>query len=324
MYFCIFKSKYFLLMKNYNALLLFLLLFVAHAGAQHTFTFATRPAAHPDSAACDLKMDVYQPAQPRGDGACVVYVFGGGFVVGARDDSASVKACRALADKGFVVASIDYRLYLPHAPKVSLLKAYTLFDTAITWAVEDCSDAIRYLCSHAGELHIDTSRIVLTGSSAGAITVLQTDYCRCNALPAAAALPQGFRPAAVLTYSGGIFCRNGKLHYAVPPAPTALFHGTSDRIVSYKRFRGSLAYSMNGAATVVKEFKKRGYSHWILRYEGRGHEVSSALCSTLEEFCAFVDATFRGRHMAYDATCTDGDIRVSRWTNMTLLQMYGM
>ena len=81
--------------------------------------------------------------------------------------------------------------------------------------------------------------------------------------------------------------------------------------------------SLFGSAKVVKEFKKKGYSHWILRFEDRGHEVAAALPPTIDEFCAFVDATLRGRRMAYDATCTNSAIRQSKWTHMTLFQLYG-
>ena len=289
--------------------------FLPVAFGQQSFTYAVRDTL-------PLKLDLYQPANPRGDGACVVYVFGGGFAVGARNDSASTRACTLLADRGFTVVSIDYRLYLRHAPKVPLLKAYTLYDTAIDQAVEDCSDAIAFVCRHAKEWNVDPTRIVLTGSSAGAITVLQTDWCRANGLPQVASLPQGFRPAAVIPYAGGVNCRNGQLHYATPPAPTCFFHGTVDRIVAYKSYRGSVHGALYGAATVVKEFKKKGYSHWILRYEDRGHEVAGALPATLDEFCAFVDATLRGHHMAYDATCVNSEIRQGRWTHMTLFQLY--
>jgi len=303
--------------RNHNILFLFLLLLSMTVSGQQTFDYAVRGND-------TLRLDVYRPATPRGDGACVVYVFGGGFAVGARNDSASTVACSRLAERGFTVVSIDYRLYMRHAPKVPLLKAYTLFDTAIDQAVEDCSEAIAFVCAHAREWNIDPSRIVLTGSSAGAITVLQTDWCRANSLPLVASLPQGFRPAAVIPYAGGVNCRNGKMHYATPPAPTCFFHGTVDRIVAYKRFRGSVHGALNGAATVVKEFKKKGYSYWILRYEDRGHEVAGALPSTVDEFCAFVDATLRGHHMAYDATCVNSEIRQSRWTHMSLFELYGM
>lgn len=285
------------------------------ASAQQTYTFAHRDTL-------ELKLDIYQPAQPRPDHACVLYVFGGGFFSGARDSEHSVAACKAYADRGFVVAAIDYRLYLAHAAKVSLLKMYTLFDTAICYAVEDCSAAINYLCAHAAELGIDPARIVLTGSSAGAIAVLQTDYARANNLPSAAALPVGFKPAAVIPYSGAILCRNNALRYATPPAPTCFFHGTDDRLVHYRRFRGSLHVSLFGANSVAKVFEKNDYSYWICRYPKLGHEVSIAQTYTVDEFCAFVDASLSGRHMRYDATCHDSAIRKTKWGTVSVFGLY--
>ena len=199
---------------------------------------------------------------------------------------------------------------------------HTLFDTAIRYAVEDCSEAIAWLCNHADELGIDTSRIILSGSSAGAITVLQTDYCRCNSLPPAAALPVGFRPAAVVPYAGGLYCSACQLKYAVPPAPTCFFHGTADRIVNYNSFRGSLGKALFGANRVARVFKRNDYSHWILRYEDHGHEIAAALPQTIDGFCAFVNATLAGRVMNYDATCTDTGIKLTKWSKLNLLQLY--
>lgn len=283
--------------------------------AQQTYTFARRDTL-------ELKLDVYQPQSPRADHACVLYVFGGGFFSGERDNEYSKKCCQMLADRGFVAVSIDYRLYLKNAPKVPLLKMYTLFDTAIRWGVEDCSDAVAYLWEHAGTLHIDPSRIILTGSSAGAITVLQTDYCRANALPASSALPVGFVPAAVIPYAGGIFCRNHDLEYKTPPAPTCFFHGTCDRIVNYKRLRGSLGTSLFGAKSVAKVFEKNGYNYWIMRFQDRGHEIAIALPPTIDEFCAFVDAVLAGRKMQYDATCVDAAVPQTEWTHMSIFDLY--
>lgn len=285
------------------------------AGAQQTFVFGQRDTMQ-------LKLDVYQPASPRPDHACVVYIFGGGFSMGERNNEHSQKCCRALTDRGFVAVAIDYRLYLKHAQRVPLLKMHTLFDTAIRYAVEDCSEAIAWLCAHSSQLGIDTSRIILTGSSAGAITVLQTDYCRCNSLAPAAALPATFKPAAVIPYAGGIYCPRRQLKYAVPPAPTCFFHGTSDRIVNYNSFRGSLDKALFGANKLERVFKKNDYSHWILRFEDRGHEIASALPQTIDEFCAFVDATLAGRVMFYDATCTSSNIPNTEWSNLHLFDLY--
>ena len=302
------------LMKHLLSMIVVLLVMgVSHA--QQTFVFAHRDTV-------DLKLDVYQPSHPRADHACVLYVFGGGFVSGQRNDKYSSQCCQLLADRGFVAVAIDYRLYLKHAPKVPLLKMYTLFDTAIRYAVEDCSEAIAYLWDHSGELMIDPTKIILTGCSAGAITVLQTDYSRVNHLAAAAKLPGGFVPAAVIPYAGGIMCRNNALKYASVPAPTCMFHGTCDKIVNYRRFRGSLGTSLFGSSSVAKVFAKNKYNYWVLRFEGRGHEIAIALPPTIDEFCAFVDAALSGRVMQYDATCTDSAVKETEWSKMNLFDLY--
>lgn len=287
------------------------------SSAQQTYRYALRGDK-------ELKLDFYVPQQPRADRACVVYMFGGGFFSGARNDTASKVACAALAERGFYVASLDYRLGLRDVDfdTVHLLRAYRIFERAIRMSVEDCSEAVAYLCCHARELGIDTARIILTGSSAGAIAVLQTDFCRANAMPEAAKLPQGFVPAAVIPYAGAIFVDHRKLEYATPPAPTCFFHGTTDRVVNYDRFRSSLHSSLNGANKVEKVFRKNGYSHWILRFEERGHEVASYLPYTLEEFAAFADAALRGRVMLYDAKCTDQALQRTKWSKMSLFDLY--
>lgn len=313
-YFCIFKTTTMFFMKK-SILLAIMLLAAAAVTAQQTFTFLHRDTT-------ELKLDVYQPSVPRPDRSCVLYMFGGGFVSGERNNEHTVKCCRMLAEKGFVAVAIDYRLYLKHAPKMKVLKAHASFDTAIRYAVEDCCAAIAYLCRHSGELHIDTSRIILSGSSAGAIAVLQTDYCRANALPEAAALPASFRPAAVIPYAGAIYCANGRLKYATPPAPTCMFHGTSDRLVNYNSFRGSIHKALYGTNRVAKVFSKNNYNYWALRYQDRGHEIASVLPQTIDLFCTFADAALSGRVMQYDATCVDSNVPSTDWGKVSLMGLY--
>ena len=301
-------------MKKIAILCVMLLLGVA-LGAQETYVFASRDTV-------DLKLDVYQPAHPRADKACVLYIFGGGFAAGERDNESSRESCQMLADRGFVAVAMDYRLYFKHPAKVSLLTAYHLFDTAITWAVEDCAEAVAFLWNNADKLNLDPTKMVLTGSSAGAITVLQTDYSRANALPVVAKLPKEFVPAAVISYAGGIFCKNSQLEYATPPAPTFLNHGTIDKIVNYRRMPGSLSMSLFGSSRLARHFDRKDYNYRIVRYEDRGHEVAAALTSTIDDFCAFVDAVFAGKVIQYDATCTDSFIQKTKWSDMDLFDLY--
>lgn len=288
------------------------------APAQETYQYATR------NDTTRLMLDVYRPAHQRADRACVVYMFGGGFYLGQRNGEADVLACSKLAERGFTVVSIDYRLFLRDADlsHANLFNAHTYFEQAVSVAVQDCSAAIAYICAHAGELNIDTSHIVLTGSSAGAITVLQTDFCRANSMPDAAELPKTFRPLAVIPYAGGIICRNRDMKYATPPAPTCFFHGTKDKIVNYRRMISSLSTSQFGADHIAKIFKKNGFNYWILRYDGIGHEVAGALPKTIEEFTAFVDAVEAGRKMNYDATCRDSQLVATKWSKLTVFDIY--
>ncbi|MBP5535646.1 MAG: alpha/beta hydrolase [Bacteroidales bacterium] len=271
-----------------------------------------------------LKLDVYRPQQPREDKACVIYVFGGGFKEGSRNNRTSTQDCTMLAERGFTVISIDYRLRLRtvNFDTVKLLKAHRLFEEAIAMAVEDCASAIAYVWDHAVALDIDRENIVLTGASSGAITVLQLDYCRTNHLSIVDNLPDEFAPSAIISYAGAVYCRNGQLKYSLPPAPTCFVHGTKDRIVNYRRLRGSLHSSLNGSHVLAKTFDKRHYSHWIMRYKDRGHEAATYLSHTLDEFTAFVDAALGGRTMFYDMTCEDAALYRTPYTNFTILDLY--
>lgn len=271
-----------------------------------------------------IMMDVYKPQNPRADNTCVVYLFGGGFVQGSRSDSASIRCCKALTDKGFTAVAVDYRLGVTKTKydSLGLFHANKMFADAIDMAVEDLSAAIAYLWNHAEQLGINRNRIVLTGASAGAITVLQTDYCRANGLGQASALPKDFKPLAVIPYSGAIYCANKALKYATPPAPTCFFHGTIDRIVNYKRFRSSLRESLNGTDRLAKLFAKNSYPYWSFRFKDRGHEVNHYLPYTMIEFCAFLDMIDSGRITFCDAYCQDAALKQSPYAKSTIFDLY--
>ena len=294
-----------------------LLLFAAVVTAQETYTYTTHGSQ-------EMKLDIYRPANPRLDHATVVYVFGGGFVLGARNDSSSAQCCRLLAEHGFTAVSIDYRLWLRRMNRDSIkwTKVFDYFDSAIRVATEDCCAALRYLIDNSGQLAIDPDKIILTGNSAGAVTVLQTDYCRANSRPEAAVLPAGWKPAAVIPYAGAVYETQGKLKYKTPPAPTCFFHGTEDRIVFYRTFH-LCKHRLAGASWLVKHrFKKNRYPYWIMRFKGRGHEVAGYLPDTMQEFEAFVNAALAGRVTYYDAKCEDEALKPNKWTRMNIIQLY--
>lgn len=287
------------------------------AQTKQTYQFVQRDSA--------LYLDVWQPATPRPDSACVIALFGGGFVEGERDNKLQTDIAQQLTARGYVVVSPDYRLALRDTSLTQrykgLSKINDLFQEVIDLAAEDCAAACAFVVTHANELGVNPQRIVLTGCSAGAISVLQMDYCRANNLPQASALPQGWKPAAVVPYSGAIMCK-GKPTYKSAPAPTMLMHGTKDKIVAYKKFPPLLSHALWGSAKVFNRMKKQGYPVWIVRYEGIGHEVASFLPGSVDLFCGFVEQVFTGRVTTLDATMHDSKLQPTEWTNMNVFDLY--
>lgn len=94
------------------------------------------------------KLDLYVPSDASGPMPLVVWIHGGAWMGG---DKAGCPA-RRLNSKGFVVASINYRL--------------TQTDP-FPAQIEDCKAAIRFLRAHASQYHINPDRIGVWGSSAG-------------------------------------------------------------------------------------------------------------------------------------------------------------
>ena len=304
-------------MKKIIVLMALIMPLLASAQRKETFAFVERDST--------LYLDVCHPEHPRADSACVIALFGGGFAVGERDNEYQTTVAKALNERGFIVVSPDYRLGLKDKAMVEshskLNKMQDLFQWVIDIATEDCAAACSYVVAHAEELGVNPQRIVLTGCSAGAISVLQLDYCRANSLPQASALPQGWKPAAVIPYSGAVMCK-GKPKYATPPAPTMLMHGTKDKIVAYKRFPPLLSRALYGSNTMFKRMKRQGFPVWIVRYEGIGHEVASFLPGSVDLFCGYVNQVFTGRVTTMDATMHDSRLVPTEWTKMNVWDIY--
>ena len=303
--------------KNIALVLLLLPALCGAAQERQTYRFVERDSA--------LYLDVHRPDVPRSDRACVIALFGGGFAVGERDNDYQLEVARQLTARGYTVVSPDYRLGLKDTVKLKTFKGLSgiqnMFQWVIDIATEDCAAAVAWVVAHAGELNINPDRIVLTGCSAGAITVAQLDYCRANSLPQASVLPEGWKPAAVVPYSGAVMCK-GKPVYKTPPAPTMFHHGTKDKIVAYKRLPSLLSHALWGSKTLFKRFEKQGYPVWIIRYEGIGHEVASFLPGSVDLFCGFVEQVFNGRVTTLDATMHDSKLVPTEWTKMTVIDIY--
>lgn len=253
-------------------------------------TMQTYPYAERDT--LQLYLDFYTPAQVHDSTICVVYVFGGGFIGGHRDGKFEKAYFQQLVDEGFQVAAIDYRLGLKGVKKLGVTHTEPL-ENAINMAAEDAISAIAFLLENADSLKVNKDWIMMVGSSAGAITSLQTDYAMCNGLLNVDMLPDDFRLAGVVAYAGAIFSTEGKVTYRNrEPAPTMMFHGTKDNLVSYK---GISFFNVGffGTDALAKRFEKFGYPYFAKRFEDYGHSIAAAGPFTVDDLMWFV------RHYVY-------------------------
>lgn len=268
-------------------LLLFLLLVGLGSFAQtmQTYQYAERDTLQ-------LYLDFYTPAQVHDSTICVVYVFGGGFIGGHRDGEFEKAYFKQLVDEGFQVAAIDYRLGLKGVKNLGVTN-YQPLDNAINMATEDAILAIAYLLEHAQELKVNKDWIMMSGSSAGAITSLETDLALCNGTLNSNILPEDFHLAGVVAYAGAIFSTEGKVQYRNhAPAPTMFFHGTADGLVPYDKIE-FFNIGFYGPNSLVKRFEKFGYPYFARRFEDYGHMIAITAPYTIEDFLWFC------RHYVY-------------------------
>jgi acetyl esterase/lipase len=98
-----------------------------------------------------LRLRLYLPKDKLQAGAAMLWLHGGGYIIGKpeQDDASCAQLAR---ESGILIASLDYRLAPEHA---------------FPCALEDISFGWMWLCSHAGRLGVDVSRLAVGGASAG-------------------------------------------------------------------------------------------------------------------------------------------------------------
>ena len=102
-------------------------------------------------AGADTTMDVFRPASADGPLPTVVWIHGGAWISGAKENVDPYM--RILAAEGYTTIAVNYTI----GPE----GVYPL-------AVHQLNDALAYIDEHAEELGVDPTQIVLAGDSAGA------------------------------------------------------------------------------------------------------------------------------------------------------------
>ncbi|MEM9838539.1 MAG: hypothetical protein AAF830_05225 [Pseudomonadota bacterium] len=204
----------------------------------------------------DLLLDVYQPG-----GACtelrpfVIGIHGGGFVGGSKSSQSWIDNMDAVAERGFVGLSIDYRLvgdapsitnefapvlddFLAEADRLNLPSEQRDVLRAAVAAFEDTVMAIRWAEANAEERCLDIERFAIWGSSAGAITTLHVGH---GLDEYGIDRPD---PLVLVDYWGGLLL-DGLVDANGPPF--MIVHGTNDRTVVYEENAVPLAAEADAA-----------------------------------------------------------------------------
>lgn len=284
------------------------------------FSMAAGPVITPDETymfakrdTCELFLDIYHPAkgsQTTFDGVekpTVIFMFGGGFIHGTRDNESYHKWFKMMTENGYRIVSIDYRLGLKGSNKVGVAQVNVL-DQAIHMAVEDLFSATAFIIDNQDQLGIDPKNIVISGSSAGAITVMQAEYEISNRTHWTSTLPQGFNYKGVMSFSGAILSREGKVDFELEPCPTLMLHGTSDKLVPYKQIK-ILWLGFFGGGKLVERFEKFGYNYNMFHFVDYGHEIAGSMETTMELQLRFLETNvMQGKKRIVEAWIEDPDV----------------
>ncbi|OUR97615.1 lipase [Flavobacteriales bacterium 33_180_T64] len=263
------------------------------SSAQHvnTYTYAVK---NTDS----LKLDVYAPddIQPNEKLPVLIWMHGGGFSGGSKNGQDEQQLMNYLTTKRFVGVSISYRLLRKGAKTgfgCKCSKEQKLFTFAN--AAEDFLDATNYIINNSNAFHIDTTKIIAGGSSAGAEAVLSAVYMKDYFIEDTSDYDL-IKYAGVVSFAGALVDESYITNDNA--VPTILFHGTDDNIVPYAKAphhfcnnndKGFLI--LNGSEVVFKQLEKLKSSYYLFQVEGGQHEVAAIAFDELDEIMTFINST---------------------------------
>lgn len=220
-----------------------------------------------------LKFDFYKPKEAVDELPLLIYVHGGGFSGGKRNSKNAVRFAKQMAERGYAVASISYRLTMQ---KVGFGCTTNSSDkiNAFNAASEDISLAVKYILNNKEKYNINASKIILIGTSAGAEAILNLAYVYDNRI-----LPTNFKFAGLVSMAGALT----SLDNITPQnaIPTQLFHGTYDKLVPYniashhycsKKSDGFLL--LYGSKAIASKLKNLGKSYYLYSVTKGDHSWS--------------------------------------------------
>jgi len=241
----------------------------------------------------EAKLDVYKRRDATTPQPTLIWIHGGGWTGGVKENSLPFFA--PWLEMGWQVVNVEYRL-----AKISPAPA----------AVEDCLCALRWVAGHAKQYNFDTTRLVLSGDSAGGHLALTTgmipesagfeSQCPGARLPKVAAIVNWYGITDVADLLQGpnmkdyavawlgnradrteAAARVSPLHFVRKDLPPILtIHGDADPVVPYSH-----------AQRLQTELEGAGVPHQLITVPGGKHgyftpEERSMIYSEIRAFLA--------------------------------------
>lgn len=233
-------------------------------------------------------MDIYEPV---GDvltqRPLMLWVHPGGFILGDKEVDDMVALCDSFARRGYVTASIGYRLGFNPLSTSSA-------ERAVYRGSQDVRAAIRYLMEYSSVYDIDTNNIFLGGSSAGAIATVHVAYADQDEVPAS--ISGGFidPDLGCMDCSGNAYSHEIALAGIVnlwgalgdstwidsdETTPALLIHGIDDDVVPFGvgyAFGVPTMPLSDGSRSIHNSLVSLGIDHTFMPFPGEGHEPHGA------------------------------------------------
>jgi len=261
-----------------------------------------------DTDPIDLYMDIFEPAEDTLEKRPVVIIcFGGGFLSGSRDHWSMREIAIQFAKRGYVAATIDYRLGM------------NIFDAdlsmrAVYRGLQDGRSAVRFFRADsdgANNFRVDPNNIFIGGHSSGGFIGLHNIYLDKEAerpistfeweqdgefVPDQGCLDcvgdnQEYSGAATAVFSLAGAVGYTSLIETPDDGKVVMFHSEDDGTVPYDEggpFSGILILVIGddlpdvyGSLSIAERCDSVGLDYSFFSYENRGHDVHEETASEL-------------------------------------------
>ncbi|MDO5969437.1 alpha/beta hydrolase [Flavivirga aquimarina] len=251
-----------------------------------------------------LKLDVYTPKNIKTNDSLpvVLWMHGGGFSGGNRNNPDEVKLMKYLTQKGFIGISISYRLLLKDSKTGSGCECPKTFKLDIfRQAAIDYLDAAKYIVQNKTKLQIDPTHIIAGGSSAGAEGVLNAVYLK-HFFVDDASKYENANFAGIISLAGALV--NANYISEENAIPTVLFHGTDDNLVPIGKAPhhyckpDQLGYMiLEGSDIIANKLHELHTPYYLHKVVGGRHELCQIPFSKLDEILDFFNKTITDKEI---------------------------